>query len=235
MHGEDTLRLNPTVPVGEPAWLKASVPLGDEGRLVLWRPVVTGSAGTLAQLDRLGQDVVVLDGVKQVSDAVQARPLLVVGLDGAPGRLGRVGVGEHRILGLRVLDPQLARLDVHWAELPALGRVRRALLEAPLLFLVAHREPVLQQDDPRANEHPLELGAGAQELLVLGLGAEPHDPLDPGAVVPTPIEENHLPGGGKMRDVALEIPLSLLTRSPFSLTQYCSLTSSSCNRASSAS
>src|SRR3712207_6967864 len=43
-----------------------------------------------------------------------------------------------------------------------------------------------------------------RSLLV---GAEAHDPLDPGAVVPGAVEQNHLPGTGQVGDVALEVPL----------------------------
>ena len=45
---------------------------------------------------------------------------------------------------------------------------------------------------------------------MLLLGAEAHHPLDAGPVVPAPVEEDHLPGGGEVRHVALEVPLGLL-------------------------
>ena len=59
-------------------------------------------------------------------------------------------------------------------------------------------------------QHPLELGAGVEEFPVLLLGAEPHDPLDSGPVVPAPVEEHDLPGGREMGHVALKIPLGPL-------------------------
>ena len=121
-----------------------------------------------------------------------------------------VGHGEHLVLGLGELDPLLARLQVHRAELPALERVLRTLLEAALLLGVADREPVLEQDDPGAHEHPLELGRGAQPLLVLLRSAEPEHALDAAAVVPGAIEDHDLAGGRQVRDVALEVPLRLL-------------------------
>ena len=46
--------------------------------------------------------------------------------------------------------------------------------------------------------------------MVLLVGAQAHDPLDPRPVVPTAVEEDDLPSGGEMRDVALEVPLGLL-------------------------
>src|SRR5204863_292177 len=85
-----------------------------------------------------------------------------------------------------------------------------ACLEATLLLLVGDREPVLDQLDSRSHQHPLELRAGAHELLVLLLGAEAHHALDARPVVPGAIEQDDLPGGGQVCDVALEVPLGLL-------------------------
>ena len=82
--------------------------------------------------------------------------------------------------------------------------------EPAFLLLVADREPVLDQDDARADQHPLELRAGAQELLVLLVGAEAHHALHAGAVVPTAVEQHHLARRGQLRHVALEVPLRLL-------------------------
>src|SRR5262245_46032091 len=46
-----------------------------------------------------------------------------------------------------------------------------------------------------------------EELLVLLFRAESHHPLDAGAVVPTAVDKDDCPSGGKMRHVALKIPL----------------------------
>ena len=82
-----------------------------------------------------------------------------------------------------------------------------AALEPALLFFVADRKPIFDQDDARSHEHTLELGATAKKLLILVVRAKPHHPLDAGAIVPRPVEENHFSCGGKMRNIALEIPL----------------------------
>ena len=63
---------------------------------------------------------------------------------------------------------------------------------------------------PGAHQHPLELRAGAQELLVLLLGAVAHHPLDVRAVVPAAVEQDHLAGGRQVLDVPLEVPLGAL-------------------------
>ena len=79
-----------------------------------------------------------------------------------------------------------------------------------MLLLVGDREPVLDQDDAGAHQHPFELGHRAEELLVLVVGAEAHHALDAGAVVPAAVEQHDLAGRRQMRHVALEIPLGAL-------------------------
>src|SRR4028118_1618104 len=53
-----------------------------------------------------------------------------------------------------------SRQDRSRAGPPARGRVGQALLEPAFLLGVADREPVLDDDDPAADELPLELRAG---------------------------------------------------------------------------
>ena len=145
-----------------------------------------------------------------MGDAVEAGVPLLVRLDDVPRRDVGVGVDEHLVLGAREVDEPAPRLDVHAAQLPAARRVVQSRLEASLLLLVADREPVLEEHDAVLDEHPLELRALAQEPAVLVGGAEAHHLLDAGAVVPAAVEENDLAGGGKLGDVALEVPLRLL-------------------------
>ena len=80
-------------------------------------------------------------------------------------------------------------------------------MESAFLLLVANREPVFQQDDARVDEHALEVRARAQELGVFLLGAEAHDALHPGPVVPTPVKQHDFPSGGQVDHIALEVPL----------------------------
>jgi len=44
----------------------------------------------------------------QMGDAIQSRLLFVIGIDNVPWRLLAVGIREHFILGLRVINPVLA-------------------------------------------------------------------------------------------------------------------------------
>ena len=140
-------------------------------------------------------------------DAVQPRPLLVVRVHHVPRRLRDVAHREHPVLGLGIVHPARARLEVHRAELPALRRIVDPRPEPLLLLFVRHREPVLDEDDARPHQHALELRTRAQEFLVFRLRAEPHHVLHARAVVPAAVEQHHFPRGGQVRHVALEIPL----------------------------
>src|SRR6266404_3676002 len=167
-----------------------------------------GLARRQIQLD--GREVLVGELRQEMGDAIEPGALLVVGIDDEPRRLLAVGVLQHQILGARILDPVLARFEVHRAQLPALDRVAHALGEALFLLPVIHREPVLDQVDSRADQHLLELRASAEEFAILLVGAEAHHPLDPGAVVPAAVEQDHLAARRQMGDVALKVPLSAL-------------------------
>ena len=88
-----------------------------------------------------------------------------------------------------------------------------ALLEAHLLLLVVHREPVFRPKGDALDliSILLEQRAGPQKLAMIFLvGAEAHDALDTCTVVPTSIEQHDLTHRGQFRDIALEIPLPAL-------------------------
>src|SRR5207247_337427 len=83
---------------------------------------------------------------KEVADEVEMRGTLVVGFDHVPGRLFDVAVRKHLVLRLGVIDPAGSGLQVHRAQLPALAGIVDAPEEAPLLLVIADREPVLDED-----------------------------------------------------------------------------------------
>src|SRR6202142_3599505 len=195
---------------GRPGSKSCSERFGNERLVAHRRTDVARVLLARGKHDRLRRQILVGDLAQQVGDHVEPGALLVVAPDHPPGSLLEVRVGEHLVLGLRVVEPSGAALEVHGRQLPALRRVVQAVLEPALLLRVGDAEPVLDQDDAAPHEHPLELGAGAQELLVLLLGAEAHDPLHAGSVVPAAVEKDDLAGGRQVDDVALEIPLSPL-------------------------
>src|SRR6266545_624584 len=107
--------------------------------------VVVLAAPTLRQVEGRRGCILVRDRTQNMGDAVEARAALIIALHGPPASLLDVGVTEHLVLGLGVLDPFGHRFEVHGAQFPSPRRVARPLLEASLLFLVADRKPVLQQ------------------------------------------------------------------------------------------
>ena len=136
-----------------------SIPLGHEGLLAQGGPHVGLLGPARGEFDGRGRQIVIGDEGEQVADAVEPRAALRIRVHHEPGGLFDVGVGEHLILRLGILHPAGARFQVHRRELPAARGVFDARVKAALLLLVAHREPVFDQDDARAREHPLERGA----------------------------------------------------------------------------
>ncbi|SPE23645.1 hypothetical protein SBA5_400056 [Candidatus Sulfotelmatomonas gaucii] len=145
-----------------------------------------------------------------MADHIEPRRFLVLGVHHVPRRLFRIRYSKHLILRAAIFGPVLARFQVHRAQLPALGGIFHAVLKPPFLFFVAHAEPILDENDPGANQHALKLRAALHEFQVLALAAEAHYILHAGAVVPAAIEQNHLSRCGQMSHVALKIPLRLL-------------------------
>ena len=60
------------------------------------------------------------------------------------------------------------------------------------------------------NQQVLESRTRLKEELDFLVRGEAHDSFHAGTVVPAAIEQNHLTGGRKVRDVTLEVPLRLL-------------------------
>src|SRR5271169_2647074 len=83
--------------------------------------------------------------------------------------------------------------------------------EPASLLVLADIEKVLAQDDAILDDHlPLDRGGHQQEPLGLLFRAEAHHLLDSGPVVPRTVEEDDLARRREMRDVALDVNLSLL-------------------------
>jgi hypothetical protein len=110
----------------------------------------------------------------------------------------------------RVLTSCGTRVQVHVRELPDLPRVLDTALEAPGLLGRADLQPVLQQQDPVTDHGPLDRRGQLQEPLGLLRRAEPHDPLNPGPVVPAPVKDHDLAGGGEVGEVPLDVHLGPL-------------------------
>src|SRR5690606_40302307 len=139
-----------------------------------------------------------------------ARHALVVAVDYDPWRIGGVRALEHRLLVAGELVPLLLRQRVDRAELPSAEDVGLAGAEPALLDGLVDREPELDDANAVVDEHALDLRRLLHEALVLLGGAEAHDGLDHGAVVPAAVEEDDLARVRQVLEVALEVPLPLL-------------------------
>src|SRR5437762_12778212 len=98
---------------------------------------------TLRESDFLPGELFVRDEAQQLSDAIEARPLLVIRTKDVPRRLLRVGRLEHHVAGAGILEPPAPRGQVHRAELPLPQRVGDTGFEPTLLLRVAHLQPEL--------------------------------------------------------------------------------------------
>src|SRR5262249_27519655 len=82
--------------------------------------------------------------------------------------------------------------------------------ETQVLLFIRDRKPILEQSDPRAYEQPFEFRSGVEKFFALRFGAEAHDALHSGTVVPAAVEQDDFSPGRKVRNVALEVPLRAL-------------------------
>ena len=159
-------------------------------------------------LRNLGILAGVIQRRQEMAHGIQARPLLVVGLDDRPGRIGGVGVKEHRLFRFGVVIPLVEAGLVDRAQLPLLERVGFPAGETGALFVLSNREPVFVEPDARAHQHPLQVRGLAHEFKVFVGLAKPHDPLDARAVIPAAVVKGHLARRRQMLKVALEEPLA---------------------------
>ena len=165
----------------------------------------------LRDLRQVFIDLFVGNAIEQVPDQVQPGTPLVVGRHDVPGRLRRVRSLDHALVGGRIVPPAPHQLGIHRAQLPVLHGIVNPRLEPAPLLILADIEKIFAQYDAILDDHlPLENGSHRQETLVLPVGAEAHDPLDPGPVVPGSIKENDLARRWKVREIALHVDLGFL-------------------------
>src|SRR5271165_4952329 len=147
---------------------------------------------------------------KEMVDAIESGLLLVDRVHHPPGGLGGVGALEHDFLGLSVILPAATRFEIHWAEFPLFERIMYAAGKSKLLFVVGDGKPILDKLNAGTDQHFFELRHRTEELFILIVGAKAHYALDAGTIIPAAVEEHHLTSSGKVRRVALEIPLRAL-------------------------
>ena len=163
------------------------------------------------QSDRGVRHRFVGDLAQKVRDTVQPGFPFIHRMDKPTRSLRDASALEHELLGIGIVLPAGARFEVHRAEFPLLQGILNACIEAEFLLGVCDREPVFDELNSGAHKHLLKLRYIIEKLSVFLDGAEAHDPLDAGAVIPTAVEENDLARRREVRDIALEIPLRPLT------------------------
>src|SRR5580692_3954468 len=99
------------------------------------------------KIHRFGCQIFVRNLRQEMADDIEPRGFLVFRVDDEPRGLLVVSVVEHVVLGAGVISPMLAGFEVHGADLPALGGIGHAVLKTALLLRIAHRKPVLDEDD----------------------------------------------------------------------------------------
>lgn len=85
---------------------------------------------------------------------------------------------------LCVVVPLRQRGDIHVGKLPAFQRAVATVMEALDLRFAADIKPELEQMNTLMDQHLFEAWCFLEKALVLFRGAEAHDRLHPGAVIP---------------------------------------------------
>ena len=146
--------------------------------------------------------------LKNITHGVQAGTLFIVALNDGPRCCHSVRVEEHGFFCLGVVIPFVERGHIDRRKFPALERMNLTLFEASSLFLATDGEPELDQVDSAAGQKALEFRALAHEFQIQTIGAETHDTLDAGPVVPRTVEQYDFTGGGQVFYVTLEVPFT---------------------------
>ncbi len=179
--------------------------------MLLWRLDVPVRLLPLRKLGRTVRNLFVGDAAENMCDAVETRPFLVVRRYDVPRRSRSIRRLQHGIARTRIVIPAAVRLQVHWAQLPALGWILNSREEALVLFLFRYFEPVFQKDDALADQKALEDGTVPDKLPVLFVGTKSHYALNTGPVIPAPVEDDDFTSGGQSFNVALGMQLRLLS------------------------
>jgi predicted PurR-regulated permease PerM len=137
---------------------------------------------------------------------------LVVPTNHPPRRVRQLGVPEHDLLGGGVLVPFIERCQIDRAELPPFHRIKLTVDEPAELLRPRDREPQLDQVKAILDEHPLEVGRILQKPVVFLRLAETQHVLDPGPVVPGPVQQHDLSRCGKVRQEPAQVVIALLVR-----------------------
>src|SRR5947208_2305818 len=110
------------------------------------------------QLHLCARQFLVWDFAQDMSEYVQSRPPLIVGMDHIPRRPRGVGSEEHLVACPRVIVPAGIGFEIHVGQLPDLAPVIDARLEPSRLLFGADLQPILQENYARVDYGLLDPG-----------------------------------------------------------------------------
>src|SRR6478672_11493037 len=115
-----------------------------------------------------------------------------------------MGTPKHLVSAPRIGIPVLERDLVHPADLPLAQRIVSSRLQPLCLLVPVDVQVVLEQLDAGIDQHLLEYRRVVEEALSVIFATKSHDPLNAGAVVPRPIEQDEFSRGRQMLDIPLK-------------------------------
>lgn len=102
------------------------------------------------------------------------------------------------------------RFQVHWAEFPLSDRIPETAFKPSLLLLLAHFQPILDENDPAINDVLFGDWTKFDKFPMLFGRAEAHHMFNAGTVVPTPVEQRNFSAGREVLHVPLHVYLGFL-------------------------
>src|ERR1700733_5258040 len=127
-----------------------------------------------------------------------------------PWRPGCVSGLEHVVARTRIVVPAAIGLEIHRRQFPDLARILDPRFEPAGLLLLAHLQPIFDEDDPGLDDGLLDRWRHLQKAFHLLHRREFHYPLDAGAIVPAAVEDHDFARCGQMAHITLNIHLRLL-------------------------
>jgi len=168
-----------------------------------WRQALEAQTKVESELDLAGIhggfgvfELEVLHDVDQDAGDGDVPKVFVVGRNDEPRGVFAAGGGEKELVGLGVLIPELALLEVGLGEFPTLVRVVDAGLEAAGLLFMGDVEEELEDEDIVVGEHGLELENVFEVLVDFFTRAKFVDVGDEDVFVVRAVEDiDHAAGG----------------------------------------
>ena len=136
--------------------------------------------------------------------------MFIVCLNDGPGCCPGMGALQHFKFCPGKIVPALLYLQVDFTEFPLLQRIGLAHMETFSLYLFTDTEIEFDQQAALAYQILFESHYTLHEVEVLFFGTKLEHRLNQSTVIPAAVEDRDLPSPGQLRDIFLEIPLTVL-------------------------